>query len=231
MKYVSMKKNLIIMFILSIPYAFSQSLPSKIYCTILGNNDVKQEYRELAHRALKDFGITEPEKVSIKKMNHVGSIIALIPVSSFTAFGIWLDEKYLDSCTKEQQIFQIYHEAAHYACKHHQGLLAVGTGMVLAIPTLLYLHNKLDNQCNHHDGVTTLGIGAAGGLALFIGMLPFLVKQQEKQADLEAAKKLRESNKAAIVEAYLEKLDQSNSNNHLWWHSESEQIQYLTNHC
>ncbi len=223
-----MKKFLCLFIILLTSPISSQSFITKIYCTILGNNDVKQEYRELAHRALKDFGITEPEKVSIKKMNNVGSIIALMPVSSFTAFGIWLDEKYLDSCTKEQRTFQIYHEAAHYACKHHQGLLAVGTGMVLAIPALLYLHNKLDNQCNHHNRATTLGIGAAAGLALFSGMLPFLVKQQEKQADLEAAKKLRELNKAAIVEAYLGKLDQSNSNNHLWWYSTTEQAQYLT---
>ena len=76
-------------------------LPSQLYCKVLGNVDVKAEYKALAHKALADLGVTHPEEVAIKQMNQVKSLVALMPVSSFTAFAIWLDESYLNSLTSE----------------------------------------------------------------------------------------------------------------------------------
>lgn len=225
-----MKKSLFLALIFLVGSVSGQSLLSKLYCQFLGSSDVKQEYKELAHKALKDFGISNPETVSVKQMNSVGSLIALMPLSSFTAFGIWLDEKYLDSCSQEEKVFHIYHEAAHYARNHHQKLLGIGVGLSAAVGAgLLYLNKKLHAHNIPYSGALTLGSTIVAAAALYLGIVPTIVKRQEKQADVEAAKKLSSLGNQDIVNAHIAMLRQSPSQDKsaLWWFSENEQAHYL----
>ncbi len=209
----------------------AQSFVSKIYGQILGNTDVKREYKDLAYQALKDFGIKNPACVSVKKMNHIGPMFALMPLSSFTAFGIWLDEEYLDTCSPAERIFQIYHEASHYAYKHHQKLLTIGSlTLATTIAVLMYLNKKLTALDAPHPLAITTATGILVTATLYVGLLPKIVKQQEKMADITAAKKLISLRKKEIVDTYIQKLASaaSTNNSNLWWLSNQEQIKYLT---
>lgn len=225
-----MKKFLFAIALVCFIYPLSaQSIIPKIYCTVLGNTDLKQEYKEQVFKALKDMGVEHPETIAIKKMNRVGSILALMPVSSFTAFGIWFDEKYLDSCSQEKRIFEIYHEAAHYALKHHQKLLGIGSAVcATAIVGLVFLKKCLDARTSHSLTVT-LGAAAASVAGIYLGIVPQIVQRQEKAADIHAAKKLISLGKTDVVDAYIRLLSKSNLSDKsaLWWAPVKEQASCL----
>lgn len=200
-----------------------QSVVSKLYCQFLGNKDVKDEYKQLVYKAFRDFGVANPESISIKKMNNVGSIVALMPVSSFTAFGIWIDEQYFDSCSIEERTFQIYHEVAHYILCHHQKVLAAGAGLSLAgIVALRYCYKKLNLPMK-------IASTLASAAVIYLAILPNIVKRQEKQADIESAKKLLLLGNKDIVTKRIQSLSQSKTPDigNLWWFSDREQVNYL----
>ncbi len=224
-----MKKILFIVLLSGSSCILGQSCISKIYSKILGNTDIRQEYKLLVYQALKDHGIANSENVSVKRMNSVGPLIALMPLSSFTAFGIWFDEEQLDSCSADEKTYQIYHEAAHYAKYHHQKLLGIGAGIsALAIAGLIYLYKKLSENNVSHSSALTVG-AAVLSIEGILGLLPYVVKLQEKEADIEAAKKLLLLNKAQVVKAHIQNLNQDSSQSgNIWWFSDKEQAAYLT---
>jgi hypothetical protein len=225
-----MKKTLLIFLLAGSAHATpEQSYISKIYCKMLGNSDVKEEYRKLVYKALEELDVPNHEAIPIKKMNNVGPIIALMPLSSFTAFGIWFDEDYLDSCSPEQKVFQIYHEAAHYAQRHHQKVLAASATLTaLAAIGMSFLNNELNENNSPHSLAITLGASAATVTLMYLGILPLMVKHQEKTADLEASKKLISSGNAGVVEAHIQSLRHSTpSHGNIWWFSDKEQADYL----
>jgi hypothetical protein len=225
-----MKKTLLIFLLAGSAHATpEQSYVSKIYCKMLGNSDVKEEYRKLAYKALEELDVPNPEAIPVKKMNNVGSIIALMPLSSFTAFGIWFDEDYLDSCSPEQKVFQIYHEAAHYAQQHHQKVLAASATLTaLAAVGMSVLNKKLKENNSPHSLAIILGVSAATVTLMYLGILPLMIKHQEKTADLEASKKLISSGNAGVVEAHIQSLRHPTpSYGNIWWFSDKEQADYL----
>ncbi len=227
-----MKKFLASMILFLVPAGAlaAQSLVSGFYCKILGNVDAKKEYRELVRSALQAHGVAHPEDVAVKKMNKIGSFIAGTPVSSFTAFGIWLDEKALVSCSPEERIFQVHHEAAHYAQRHHLKLVTLSAlaGATL-ISNLFLLKNNLaaprTQPMLKTAGLAAIGVSVA---ATTFALLPRIVRCQEKEADIVAAQKLVALNKADVVRAHIDTLRQTAMNNHgRWWYSALEQVNYL----
>jgi len=183
-----------------------QSLISKMYCSIFGNNDVRPEYKQKVHQALKDLGVAQPLDVPVKQMNIVGPSFARYKLASFTAFGIWLDEAYLNRCNEEEKMFHIYHEASHYVQKHHQKNIAGCSGtLMLTLAGLLALKKALGSTNPLIKNVTVAGttiLAIIGGCRY---LLPYFVKRQEKQADLMAAKILMSTEKEYIVDAHIEK--------------------------
>lgn len=207
-----------------------QSIVSTIYCSLFGNQDASQEYKKLVYQALTDLGINNPEDVPVKKMNGVGSILAGMDVSSFTAFGIWLDEQHLDTCTQEEKLFHIYHEASHYACKHHQKTLI---GSAASIPLIILGLMKLGSLSPHGSVAQYISTTSALLLTLsatYLYILPHVVKKQERQADVVAAKTLINIGKEEVVDEYINHIRASkNCDNNIWWYSNAEQIRYLEN--
>lgn len=228
-----MKKFLmsVILFITPAGTLAGQSLVSSFYCKILGNADAKKEYQELTRSALQAHGIAHSEDVPVKKMNKIGSFIAGTQVSSFTAFGIWLDEKSLDSCSQEERIFQIHHEAAHYAQRHHPKLVTLSAlaGATL-VSNLLLLKKSLSAPLTKPMWQTAGFAACVAGLAAtFFALFPRVVRYQEKEADVIAAQKLVALNKASVVRAHIDALQQTTAmdNHGRWWYSAREQVNYL----
>ncbi|MCL4361776.1 hypothetical protein M1446_05475 [Candidatus Dependentiae bacterium] len=205
----------------------SQSLISKFYCQILGNKDASLENKEMVYRALKKLGIKNVEDVSVKQMNGVGPAFARLPLSSFTAFGIWLDEDYLSKCSPIERVFHIYHEAAHYAKKHHQKILAGAAIMLPAIAIALIKLNQLVADPIYKYGAMS-GVSLSALLGNYFYVLPKINKTHEKEADLLAAKILISSGNEKIVDYYIEELKKYNPNSeNIWWYSIGQQIKYL----
>lgn len=226
----SMKKFLLTILVAGlISPLFGQSYISKAYCALLGNTDIKKEYKDLVHQALREYGVVGAEQVAVKKMNRVGHIIALMPVASFTAFGIWFDEEYLDTCSPEERIFQIYHEAAHYAQQHHQkALMAITVFSGVAAAGLIILNKIVQNDNNFHSRAVTASVTAMTAAIIYLGILPRIIKHQERDADLEACKQLIAAGRTDIVNAYIQTLRSSGSaQESMWWFSELEQADYL----
>lgn len=206
-----------------------QNTISKLYCSFLGNENVSKKYTEKVQQALKDLDLKNPSNVAIKQMNSVGPIFANIDLISFTAFGIWLNEEYFNKLSEEEQIFHIYHEASHYVQNHHQKLLAYCSGILaITIIGLKQTNNILqsNNPIIKNISVTSLGILAL--IASYRYLLPCIIKRQEKQADILAAKTLILADKEDVIVAHIKKLNKlKKDENDLWWYSIKEQIKYL----
>lgn len=207
-----------------------QSLASMFYCSVLGRQDVRSEYKELAVQALTHLGVQDPESVPVKQMNGVGPSFARVDLSSFTAFGIWFDEAYLDSCSREEQLFHIYHEAAHYASKHHQKTLA---GSAVSLGLAAFVMIKLQKVLSQEPDFVRYGVLAASAFAAVAGfylyLLPQVVKAQEKEADILAVKTLIQTGSGQIADNYIDQIKNAKNSiqNDTWWPSVHEQIQYL----
>lgn len=211
----------------------SPSLISKMYCLILGDKEVRLEYKEIAQEALKEFGVEELEDVPIKQMNWVGPTFAQTDLSSFTAFGIWLNEAYLDACTQEEKIVHIYHEAAHYAKNHHLKIL-IGTSAYFSIGLggLIGLYSLFESFDPTLKNTLVACIGILLTVRGYHYILPRFVKEQEKEADLKAIKKLIISGKQDVVDAYLHTLRERVAEKqihdvNMWWYSDKEIVAYL----
>lgn len=211
----------------------SPSLTTQAYSEVLGNQDASAEYQALARTALKDLGLQNSEAVVVKKMNAVGSSIAGVDLSSFTAFGIWLDEAFLNTCSQDVKTFLIYHEAAHYVNNHHPKLLGQGLGIVLLTGLgLIALNSGLSKIAKISSLVknsAVAGVGLASTVGFFKYVLPLLAKQQEKDADLIAASTLVKKGEDRIVSSYVEflKLLPEQDQTHTWWPSVKDMIDYL----
>ena len=225
-----MKKILsFLMLLSSINPVCGQSYVSQLYCAILGDAEIKQEYKDLVHQALRAYGVMHAEEVPVKKMNTVGQIVALMPLASFTAFGFWFNEAYLDACSPEERTFQMYHEASHYAQKHHQKILKTGAALLgIATIGLVMFHKQLQESKNPSAMPITLATGLLTAAAIYLGIIPNIVKHQEKEADLGACTLLAASGNVDVVKKRIRYLRVSGSScSNLWWFSDNEQAAYL----
>lgn len=206
------------------------SLIAQLYCSVLGNEDARTEYRVLVYQALKDLGIEKPSAVSVKQMNGIGPAFARVPLSTFTAFGIWLDEPYLDSCSFAEKIFHLYHEAAHYTLMHHQKILAgVGISLLLVSLGVIELSGILRDVSVLMKNIVAVGTGAFIVAGCYRYILPHFIKRQEKQADILAAQTLIAHGKKDIVIEHIDNLSKMPiiEEDALWWYSNVEQATYL----
>lgn len=226
-----MKKTfLIILLFGSTNIASGQSFMSNVCCKIFGNTNVKQKYNELVQTALQSQNVKNPQIISVKKMNKMGSIVALNSLSSFTAFGvIWLDEEYFDALSEQERCFQINHEVSHFWKNHIKKQLFFVAGLSTAATAGLFCLNKMlsENEIPYSSAITT-GMTTLFAAGIYLGLLPLLVKKHEKEADLTAAKALDALGNSEIVMAHIESLKRySDDGSTLWWPSNKEQIEYL----
>ncbi len=207
-----------------------QKLIEQTYCTILGDKDASPHYQATTREALHNFGVKDVDNVPIKKMNTIPQHIMGNKLYSFTMFGIWFNEDLLNKCDEAEQLFMIHHEAAHYANKHHPKVLL----SLLPIPLLLLLIKKVVPSSSS-TVISARGI-AAGALIMLTALgMPALIKTQEKEADLEAARILCNNNQQEILQEYINTLqehinDGSGNSTDGWHKTVAEQYQYLTDY-
>ncbi len=205
-----------------------KSFISGIYCKILGDQDASSQYIQEVQEAFKFFKVKDRLSIPIKKMNAVGPSFARVDLSSFTAFGIWLDEKYLDTLSETERVFNIYHEVSHYVQHHHQKLFAgCGIAALLVALGLVKLGQSLNTTLPYKVGAVSV-VGFLAAIASYRYLLPYFVKRQEKQADLMAAETLILLNKSSVVSKYIEILKRDKgSDNGCWWPTKLEKLEYL----
>lgn len=221
-------------FILFFSFSFIAPINAScpLYNVIFGNEDVSKPYEKLVIKALRDFKVSHPEKVAIKKMNSFASRLLGNELYSFTLAGIWINESALNTLTESAREFKLYHEAAHYALGHHaQALRLVATALPLmtTFPLLFrsaYYHSVY-KKCGN---IFAYGATALSWFGLYTyGLKPF-IKEQEKAADLAATRKLCSLGKAATVRAYLHELKKemiATAPSDDWHYSATEEYEYI----
>jgi Peptidase family M48 len=220
---------LVVGWLLTSPLAADTSYVAQLYCSLLGDQDVDVAYKNTVYKALHTFGVYDTEGIPVKRMNAVGPTIAKLPLFSFTAFGIWLNEDFLAPCSENEKIFFLYHEAAHYAYKHHQHVLAVEALYLSLVMGLVHVLLRNRNRILHH-----LALGYGTGIASVINyffILPPFIKSQEKEADIQAVRALMKDY-PYVVNHRIEELKHlvaagEDVQDGRWWCSHQEQIEYL----
>jgi hypothetical protein len=225
--------SLLIVMVVAPHILFTQNYVSTMYCAILGKEDAAQEYQVIVHEALQAFGIHDFEGVSVKKLSSFPKKFLGDNVISFSMQGIWIDENLLTDCPFEEMIFTLYHEAAHYAFRHHAKealLLVPATLLFYSIPHLTV------NIINKNYRMSRFGyIGIMS--ILMIGLLDRAlirpaVRVFERKAEKEAARALCRSGKQCIVQAHIDYLQslimQGEKNTGIWWDSLSDRINSIT---
>jgi len=206
----------------------------KIYCTLFGQEDLSPQYRIKMNKALVRHRIENPDQVLVKKMNGFASKLLNLNLYSFTLDGIWLNENLLEKCTPEERTFMMHHEAAHYKNNHHNKLLAKIVPVAVTLPALTILfRNKIvpfKNRVAKYAVLSGLCILELLGITELIAR-PTL-KQQEREADVSAAKALCANGKIDAVQGYVQELenliDNGYGNDYEPWHpTVAEQHAYL----
>lgn len=209
----------------------NQSLISSLYCSALGTKDTDDKFIKIYHQALKDLGITDVESTTVKQMNAVGPLFVMNDLLSFTAFGgSWLNQEDLKSLPEWYQKFMIYHEASHYTQSHHlQTWIAFASSLVILIISLWILKKGFGTM---RPLFKVSGLVVAGALLVLLWLkylLPYIIKRQEKQADIMATQALIKTGNKNVVEQFIAMLKKSKNqdNGGLWWPSNNEIIKYL----
>ncbi len=203
--------------------SYTESFLSHAYSSILGNEDVSPDFREILETILQEMGVTHTKDILIKRINKKRPFFSKL--SSFTAHGIWIDEEYLNTCSYEEMTMHLYHEAAHYAKKHHQKQFLWGAGLCAGvIGSIVGIHKTFNSSSV--DTITTLLALAVAGKGITC-----VVKSHEKEADLHAATAILVNKKDGrqLLESYVSILEASACYDTplIWWPTIVQQISYL----
>lgn len=208
----------------------SSNFFATLYGYLLGNENINPEYTQLIHVALQQLGVANPSAVTIKQMNAVGPALALQDLASFTAFGIWLNQEYLETLDRDTLTFLMYHEASHYVQQHHQKtIVACIISLLILIAEICLLKNWTYSIHPAIQVPTLITSALLSILAWYRFFLPILIKRQEKQADLMAAKTLIDNGAIQVVEAVITKLKNAKNTDEssIWWYSNNDVVRYL----
>lgn len=202
------------------------TIPEKICCSLFGSQDMSLANQKIFIQALHDFNIDY--MIPLKKIRD-NSPAYIQQFSSFTWFGIWINEEHFNAMALEEKIFSAYHEAAHYKYYHPTALLCLDTAVAATAANSLYLIvASLLKNVDHRYMIKS-------GLISFL--LAFITPKLHKICELEAHKhavlKLLMTNQKYVVDYMLEKLykdlNQSNNSNinSIWLPSIQTQIEAI----
>lgn len=215
-------------------FLFMQTINAScpFYNVIFGNEDVSKPYKKQITKALRDFKVSHPEKVAIKKMNSFASRLLGAELYSFTLAGIWINESALNTLTESAREFKLYHEAAHYALGHH----AQALGLVATALPLMTTFPLLFRSAYYRTAFKKLGnifVYAASALSWYgiyaYGLKPY-IKEQEKAADLAATRMLCSIGKESTVQNYLNELRNELTVQTVaddWHYSNAQEYEYI----
>lgn len=220
-----MKKYILLLLFVIIPYSHAFNLLPKFYQSIFGNQEASHYYQQLVHEAAHDFGFKNT--ISVKKMNSVASHLIGAELCSFTLFGIWLNEEVLDTCDESLRTWFIYHEVAHNICRHHAKALGVSVLLATVIGSSWYCSNRIIKN-------TLFAAGTSGiiSYSLYNFALKPFIKEHEKNADLAAVTILVNAGKQEIVNTYMSYLEKQREEGNGqasdgWHYTIEEQLHYL----
>ncbi len=200
----------------------NNTFAQKVCCTLFGNEDAPAEVQNIFKEALAAFNVGNADQIPIKKIRSDRKW--LNNFSSFTWFGIWVNEKACNGCPQCLE-WTAYHEAAHYAKLHPHLQIILGSillGGPLALHgTLLFKGARLKSHA----------LAILPDL-LCSAALVNLPKTLELQADKLAAQKLCQLGRVEIVEHVIEELkkhaeESSLSSTNIWFPANHKTIAAL----
>jgi len=199
--------------------------------SFLGLEDASENYRYIAQQALKDFNVTNFDTIPIKKVGGISKYILGNNTLSFTLYGIWVDEDLLAAFPKQEIIFTLYEEAAHYVLRHHAKLL------LSLIPSSFALWAFSHGAARAIGGsfirkaltICLSGAGLIFGIDRY--MMSPIIRSHEKEAELAAARVLCKVQKHEVVFGHIDYLQnllsRGEASSDCWWHTTSERIKYM----
>jgi len=218
--------------LLSINHLQGASLISNILAPLLGTADLDEPYKTEVQDALRNFNVPNIESVSIKKMDKFVPSLIDPAIISYTFFGLWFNQNYLAQLSSSERTWNIYHEAAHYAAHHSAKTVALTTIIgSLSCMTVSQFNTRLRTNYTLFNGTLYLTTWSTALAANFY-MLQQLIKDQEKEADLKAARLLLLLDKEDVVTDHLDELRNqivqgAGDQTDCWHHSPYEQAEYL----
>lgn len=227
-------KFLLSLFIASSSFVSSSaSFLEHSYCRFLGSTDASAQYQTIIRQALYLLDVPNAQTVAIKKMGNFTPSIFGSSLYSFTACGIWINEQLLNECSPAERTFALYHEAAHYALNHHRHVAL----RCLPLPFLMAALITLGTKCSSSlvkQIAASLALGSATAYTFDAFVLHPLVMDQEQEADLAAAKILRDHGKGSVVDEYVAELSNLvhhglGSHSDGWHATYAQQVKYLSN--
>lgn len=122
----------------------SKTISETLHAYLLGSEPASAQRAQKIQEALVRCGISHAYEVPIYNMNGVGPFLAGQELYSFTADGIWINEKLIEKSqlTDHEQEYLYRHEAAHYAAGHHSTMLK----HILPLP---FLYLALYKACSY----------------------------------------------------------------------------------
>ncbi len=197
-----------------------------LYASLFGKQDASSWYQAATKKALEQFEVNS-DAIGIKRMNGVGPFVVGSGLFAFSMNNVWYDETLLGKLSEKQRLFAVYHEAAHIALRHHptQLLYLFGASISTAIAFLKF--PMLKESQGLTKSITLLAAIAVSGCGL-----TKLVKNQERAADLKAAKLLIKLGKDDVVKDHIIWLQDVVNGGHghdeqVWHYTFDEQLNYL----
>lgn len=234
-----MIKKLLFLSLLSVGFSNSligftgEKVVERTYCSVFGSENASDYYQEKVKEALTAFGVNDVNHVPIKKMNRTAAFFVGDQLYSFTMFGIWLNEELLDKCEESERVFALYHEAAHYARKHHQKVLLSLLPTALLVEIIPLIRKQMVKSPDKYvQAGSTIGLTLLAALLVDQLLLCPLIKSQEQEADEQAACKLNSLGRTSVVDDCVKQLHELLQDGHSgktdrWHRNIPEQIAYL----
>ena len=221
-----------LLILLCVNHLQGAALISSALQPLLGNVDLDEPYKTEVKEALCNFKVPNVESVSIKKMDKFIPSLIDKAIISYTIFGLWFDQDYLARISESQRTWNIYHEAAHYAARHStKAMVLIGMLGGLSYITVPQFNNRISTNYTLINGALYLTTWSTALAASFY-TLQELIRDQEKEADLNAARLLLLLNREDIVVEQIDELRNqiaqgAGDQTDYWHYSPYEQAEYL----
>lgn len=214
---------------LSFPTLSPWKLIDNKHCASFGSQEASPHYQKLIHEFLGNFGVSDPQKVPIRRMASDAAEFYRAPGIT-RATGIWLNEdSFFQDPLTSQQIYMLAHQAAYYAVTHTKlaalaGIKYVNDKFPVTLPFIElagngFLLNKMYQRARQTAPLTTKSIMIDAALLTAVHWVPSLVhdainrgiaaysKRLTKKTDLAAARMLCDHGYSTVIEDVIRHLE------------------------
>ena len=199
-------KKIFLITIFAINTLSLQGFATRLQTSLLGNEDASSELVAMCNEACKAHGIAPCQ---VKYLNPViGKSLVKSMVTSLPGLGniMWIDKDAYANASQEEKEFTIYHETVHIMRKHPLLNCGICGWAALAAVVVPYVTFEDSKELSYSPHLLFVGMLAIGGACF-----SYVTKDNEKKADIQAAKALLAQGKENVVQAKLAQLKKAYS--------------------